>query len=168
MFKIKVEGVSGVLKGLKDIGEQMLDDRPTNSIVRDGGDEAQKALINNYVAGNHNKTGYFIKSLVNFKGKKWRGTGYYAYFVGPKKGNEGNVAYWLEDGTVDRFRSDASKGGVSLRFGKSIYGAKARTGKVKPYKIVQKTRDEAGPGIIERMTSRLQKRINKIIKEKGF
>lgn len=168
MFKIKIEGVSGVIKGLEKIGEQMKDDRPTNSIVRDGGNEAQQALIGNYIAGGHNKTGYFLKSLMNFKGKKNRGTGYYAYYVGPKKGNTGNVAYWLENGTIIRPRASRSKGGVSFNYGKNRYGEEDNTGKVKPYKVVKKTVDEAGPGILERMASRLQKRINKLIKENGF
>jgi hypothetical protein len=73
--------------------------------------------------------------------RKRKGKGlYFAYYIGPKWGEGGNLAYILEYGTVERYRANVKKGGFTTTGGRT-YGATYATGAVKPLGIVRKTYD---------------------------
>lgn len=144
MINFKVTGIDALVDKLGRLGNS-LDSKDIDQAVKLAAEPIVQALKSAYEP-HRTKTGK--KSLDTHIGdsvqafqRKRKGTGmYFAYYIGPRWGAGGNLAYILEYGTVERYRANVKKGGFTTKGGRT-YGATYATGQVRPLGIIRNTYD---------------------------
>ena len=172
MISLKLEGLSGVVEKMQ---ENWLEASQMDKIVKRAAEPLVQRIKEGYIAGGHSKTGDLVQSIEAFQRSRRAKDPYFTYYVGPSYtggrnalfSRGGNAAHLLEFGTVDRFRANTKKGGVSLGKGR-IYGAKYSTGKVKGYGVIRRSRDQYANQGIEFMKTEILALIKAEAKKRGL
>lgn len=144
MINFKVTGIDALVDTLGRMGNN-LDSKDIDAAVKLAAEPIVQALKSAYEphrvkTGKASRDIHIGDSVQAFQRKR-KGTGlYFAYYIGPRWGAGGNLAYILEYGTVERFRANVKKGGFTTSSGRT-YGATYATGSVRPLGIVRKTYD---------------------------
>lgn len=171
MIRFKLTGVDELVDKLGELGKG-LSGKEIDKAVELAAEPIVQALKAAYEphrtkTGKASRDTHIGDSVQAFQRKR-KGTGlYFAYYIGPRWGYGGNLAYILEYGTVERYRANKAKGGIRTTSGK-IYGATFATGSVKPMGIVRKTYDMMKDPTNERLKNNIMAALTAIAKRKGI
>lgn len=178
---IKKKFVSFEIKGFELFADKLkemsldLPEKSINTYVRRESVVLSDALKNAFQP--YVNTGELQRSISIYKRKKK--DQYFTYYVGPQySGNKsqqdasgksaaGNAAHFLEYGTVDRYVSNKSKGGVSFGKGRQ-YGAKSYRGRVAPIGLIRRTVLENNNPIAKSLALNISKALLRWYKKNGL
>lgn len=172
-LSVQIKGIEEYANKLASMVQQMPREQ-FNSIVKTQSELLQSKLKNAYQP--YVNTGELQRSISIYQRKKK--DQYFTYYIGPQySGNKsqqvngksaaGNAAHFLEYGTVDRYVSNKSKGGVSLGKGRQ-YGAKSYRGRVAPIGLIRRTVQENYNSIAGALVNNISKAIEKWYKQNGL
>lgn len=147
MINFKVTGIDALVDKLGRMGNN-LDSKDIDQAVKLAAEPIVQALKSAYEphrvkTGKKSMDTHIGDSVQAFQRKR-KGKGlYFAYYIGPKWGQGGNLAYILEYGTIERQSADKARGGIAIKdkYGTRFYGATFDRGSVKPLGIVRRTYD---------------------------
>ena len=171
MIRFKLTGVDELVDKLGELGRG-LDAKEIDRAVELAAEPIVQALKAAYEphrtkTGKASRDTHIGDSVQAFQRKR-KGTGmYFAYYIGPRWGFGGNLAYILEYGTVERYRANKAKGGIRTSSGK-VYGATFATGSVKPLGIVRKTYDMMKNPTGKMLKNNIMAALQAIAKRKGI